>query len=1217
MSESKNLRDMRRLVDNHFSREESSHLGALTRLDEGQEILPEVLFQFMMMQNRSDQQSLLQIYRGLGQVGEELWSQEARALLRLSNLQHPALPKVKEGNILEEDKLGYVITEAAEYTLASGNAMAVLSRNRMDALSQLTALADALFEMHSRGMMHRNIWPGAIEVAQVPDSNGAGMRLRLARFEMSTLISNLLRPVKANHHQMVSSLRSLYLHQGPLAIACFPPERLGFLYEEQQQDMLEDGRSDIYSLGIIAYQWFIAPLPEPELRCIFRADGYEKDALRKLHQRMRADIGRSGEPRILCDLLERMISENRRNRPTSLEVYSELVAHAEGLLNIWRETEAQPTYLLSYSPEDFRETLLAWGWLQADPGTEEGLEELRAYILKDIGGGFLTFSQEGFLPFRHQGDTTTLRKAKYVLVGTSAAYFASEYERHDPFGVIVSAPRITTRALHICFTLRLEGRQYRTLQRKLHKQRLPTELALHRFDSPRFRELRDAPDWAPLIKAVKDDIPVLDWQPSFEAALRWMLDVAQAQYDAKFYAYSIAARPASNRVLLRIDKERDEPRLHNNSLLYVYATSTKNARPSLGDYLEGLDDGEIVLWPDHKGSVDTDRNRMVRASFLKREDADVISVELPRGTSLPDKGWLQPASEMGSAQMLMRQRFAVEELFDNPVLMQQLHRPRTLINLSDPGSEPGREVKGRGRVIVKEMLKTMPFYAVHGPPGTGKTTVTAWAVRLALQSDLSRRILVVAQSHFSLDNMAERIMGLLQAQRPKRSQSGGGAKEAGDIPGEALASSIDVLAIRIASGESLAKVNRQISGLLPSEQAASRVTAIVNRCQQRLKENKDSAPVREIVENWMNHAEESRLEIMDRLRRGANLVFATCGTATRRNLETVGDQELFDWVIVEEAAKAWPTELAIPLVRGIQWTLIGDYQQLGPFGREDMARLLAACADSDNHELKSRVADSEGILRVFSLFANLFAPAKNDQEPAVKTGRLRQPTAMLDTQFRMRSPIGALISEVFYDRALQTVDERREEDHPLAGPSALRNKSLLWLDTSRLPDSREEGRWCNHAEARTVAELVKLLQPSKPAQGGPPRLSQENLAILTPYWDQVDRLKLLVPDCYRESVFTVDSFQGKEADIVIVSLVRHNDRKTAAARLGYLTHRQRINVMFSRARWMLMVIGHYPHFRDSQVSPWKEICARFGGTEEATLGELLDVRAVLGKETGR
>jgi hypothetical protein len=478
---------------------------------------------------------------------------------------------------------------------------------------------------------------------------------------------------------------------------------------------------------------------------------------------------------------------------------------------------------------------------------------------------------------------------------------------------------------------------------------------------------------------------------------------------------------------------------------------------------------------------------MMRVSFLKREDADVISVELPRGTSLPAKGWLQPASEKGSAQMLMRQRFAVEELFDNPVLMQQLHRPRTLINLSDPGSEPGREVKGRGREIVKEMLKTMPFYAVHGPPGTGKTTVTAWAVRLALQSDLSRRILVVAQSHFSLDNMAERIMGLLQAKRPKRSKSG--ANEGGDIPGEALASPIDVMAVRIASGESLAKVNPLITSLLPSEQAASRVTAIVNRCQQRLKENKDSAPIRKIVENWMNHAGESRLEIMDRLRRGANLVFATCGTATRRNLETVGDQELFDWVIVEEAAKAWPTELAIPLVRGIQWTLIGDYQQLGPFGRESMERLLEACADSHDPDLKSRVADSEGLLRVFDLFANLFTPAKNDQEPAIKTGRLRQPTAMLDTQVRMRSPMGALISEVFYGNRLKTVDERIEENHPLAGPSVLKNRSLLWLDTSHLPDSREEGRWCNHAEAMTVVELVGLLQPSKPAAFNPPRLS--------------------------------------------------------------------------------------------------------------------------------
>ena len=62
-----------------------------------------------------------------------------------------------------------------------------------------------------------------------------------------------------------------------------------------------------------------------------------------------------------------------------------------------------------------------------------------------------------------------------------------------------------------------------------------------------------------------------------------------------------------------------------------------------------------------------------------------------------------------------------------------------------------------------------------------------------------------------------------------------------------------------------------------------------------------------------------------------------------RALVEGGSSEPFDWVILEEAAKAWPTELALPLVRGLRWAMMGDQIQIGAFGRYDVERFLNSC----------------------------------------------------------------------------------------------------------------------------------------------------------------------------------------------------------------------------------------------------------------------------------
>ena len=329
-------------------------------------------------------------------------------------------------------------------------------------------------------------------------------------------------------------------------------------------------------------------------------------------------------------------------------------------------------------------------------------------------------------------------------------------------------------------------------------------------------------------------------------------------------------------------------------------------------------------------------------------------------------------------------------------------------------------------------------------------------------------------------------------------------------------------------------------------------------------------------------------ELNSRLGRAANLVFATCATATPEAVTPDGTRSRFDWVVVEEAAKAWPTELAIPLARGTMWTLIGDHQQLGAHRRQDFERFLADCAGDPAPELASLAENQDAYLDAFDTFRRLFRGLEDGSLTEAEKDRL--PLRRLTTQYRMREPIAEVVSRVFYPASRHLLPDglppgrlsTGTEVPPLrlSSPTAIGAESVLWLDTSEVRDcSDDEPRWCNPGEARLAARLVERLRPPPvPNRHG---YSSEPLAVLTPYRQQA-RLLAGYGDL-REYVSTIHAFQGREADIVIVSLVRdqrHGPPGVPWSSLGHLTQRNLVNVMMSRARKLLIIIGNFPHYRD-------------------------------------
>lgn len=128
----------------------------------------------------------------------------------------------------------------------------------------------------------------------------------------------------------------------------------------------------------------------------------------------------------------------------------------------------------------------------------------------------------------------------------------------------------------------------------------------------------------------------------------------------------------------------------------------------------------------------------------------------------------------------------------------------------------------------------------------------------------------------------------------------------------------------------------------------------------------------------------------------------------------------------------------------------------------------------------------------------------------------------------------------------------------------------------------DSGSYCNCEEAQAVVELVKTLRAAANNRKGcssdsMPWYSHDKIRVITFYQAQVSLIQMLLNKngLGRVLVATVDSCQGCEADVVILSFVRSNDKRGSAKHtLGFLCDDRRLNVALTRARYQLLCVGN-------------------------------------------
>jgi superfamily I DNA and/or RNA helicase len=152
---------------------------------------------------------------------------------------------------------------------------------------------------------------------------------------------------------------------------------------------------------------------------------------------------------------------------------------------------------------------------------------------------------------------------------------------------------------------------------------------------------------------------------------------------------------------------------------------------------------------------------------------------------------------------------------------------------------------------------------------------------------------------------------------------------------------------------------------------------------------------------------------------------------------------------------------------------------------------------------------------------------------------------------------------------------------------------VAWLDTGDVASCRDEERqWKSPGEVDVVAALLTCAGEEL----DPTRVTEERIAILSPYHDQLSLLHWELSKEYSSKglLHTTDSFQGREADIIVVSLVRTNDLESSdMTRIGHLAKKHRINVLLSRARKLLVLVGDFEHFKSTEDTKWPLVCELF------------------------
>ncbi len=566
---------------------------------------------------------------------------------------------------------------------------------------------------------------------------------------------------------------------------------------------------------------------------------------------------------------------------------------------------------------------------------------------------------------------------------------------------------------------------------------------------------------------------------------------------------------------------------------------------------------ERLMDPLRKAPSEAPRVRWVGVHV----DQPYVSVRL-EGTSLPDRGFVL-LTNTGDDTLMKRKRTFTTFAGEHPALERLLACP--------PEASPFRDNPQPRANLEEAVLGVRGVFPVQGPPGTGKTHLATQVVRRFLAREPGARVLVCAKEHFALDHILRKITtALLEDELPCRAWR-----------------SVSQARLRKGRGE------------IDARWLAPQVTRELAELRW--------APEAEGWSLWQAaSADEHDRRLATLGEQAANLFF--CTTMDGAMVDFAGSGTAFDLVVVEEAGKCYPSEILHALCLGRTILMIGDHMQLPPYqekrtreGAEAWRRALGRALD-DRDDRDAMQARFGSVFKELLALAESRGPLSTEELAWLRPFEFLfdrvESRHRLEEQFRMEAPLSRVVGSVFYGRPF---DHRKGElvERGLLSPRPLGDVlppeldvPLVWLDTPHMldvpeatEDDEKRGVRDNRFELRVVLAYLRRLRPGHPV----------DMVILTPYNAQKSLLlaseelravcEKLTDIPFDQVVRTTDEYQGREAELTVLSLVRNNS--LGARAWGFMTELERLNVMFSRTRFRQVVVGCSAHIeRHANEAPW-------------------------------
>lgn len=530
------------------------------------------------------------------------------------------------------------------------------------------------------------------------------------------------------------------------------------------------------------------------------------------------------------------------------------------------------------------------------------------------------------------------------------------------------------------------------------------------------------------------------------------------------------------------------------------------------------------------------------------------------------------------------------------------------------------------RAIAKA-VEAKDLAIIQGPPGTGKSTAIAELIWQLVQQKPDSRILLTSEANLAVDNALDRVkFSVHNIVKPIRVAAGD------KFSAEGFAYS--QVEMKKWAGIEMSDIDTEDNAVAidtDEYKSFNPQELVLNRWMKNIYKRSQLHLQREDLKHlWFDFLtdlpSEWRKEVYQEYVSHCNVIGATCSSISDTNYSATeakgkhrdsrfikrfraifGETEKngypvflrFNTVIQDEASKATPAELSLPLVYGEKAVIIGDHRQLPPnLDREDilfklhMQRLKADSREEHDQieQLELYVRKNFDILEK-SHFERLFRQIDSS---------LR---GTFDTQYRMHNDINRVIEQFYIDDGgLKCGVANESREHGIDIPNLISpDNHVIWINTSS-PEVRDGTSRANKGEVEAIEWVLSQFSKSesfRSYQESLPTNEDQEIGLITFYGSQLKRLKGIVDKetkkglCIKMS--SVDRFQGMERNIIIVSLVRSNSTAQkwgqkpdynkfpnvgfpAQKEYGFAKSPNRLNVALSRAKRLLIIVGNGEHF---------------------------------------